>query len=1188
MTKKNQSTGGHTDNGLKIRCWNIQHRRCSTLGQKTELSEFAKILTASNIFCLQETKGEIFLPEYKCQNKLRRPSSSGGLCIGYHRSLTPGCSNFQIPESPDIQGIKLDKRFFGLQRSIILLNIYNSPENSSYKASKENSGVTTLDLLTEVLNRIPNDCDTVLAGDFNSRIAELPDFIVNETFSNTGSVVSNEPPSRTSKDKSTNPNGKPFIELLTTHELTTLNGRTLGDLSGEFTCLKYNGSSVVDYIAVSKDIASSTSVRHFKVLPFTPFSDHKPLEICLETGRLRNSHTNPSLTHLEDQQPGFKWEKKNNKSKTEFIAKQKLAGHLKDIEDMHARPIKTREDVYKLNNDISQMFIRLAGSVLKQKKVTPATNNHKWFDFECRNAKRDRNRLLRSFSIDPLEETTRAAYYAAEKNYKMLKKSKKGNFLRNLNQDIEEGNAVNWTAFKKLKSTTHKDENAFDCYDMANFYEFFKDLYSKNKQLTKEKVTDFRNDTAQLQEDLSATLGDELEDLLNSPITEEELTAAIKRLKGGKSTSEDCILNEMIQNSTVETTSILLKLFNGCLENGTYPWNTSLMTTLHKKGDRYDPNNFRSICVGSNLGKVFSDISLQRLIAYRNIHCRDPPNQLGFVRNAQTSDHILTLSSIVDKYCKKSKKKLYTCFVDYRKAFDTVCREALLYKLSQLGVKGKYFACLKHMYENSSTKIKLIKKLSEKIDILVGTEQGHVMSPELFKIFILGLTELLNEHLENCPELNGFSINHLLWADDLVLMALDPITLQLLINVLHEFCQDWGLEVNQDKTQVMIFNKAGRSQEKHHKFTLGGKSLQHATTYCYLGMVFTLSGSWQPTMEDRRKKTLKAYFNMKKTVDQRHLSYKAINTLYDTLVKPVLTYGCQVWLPSTNLVKHLTREAPANPTEVLKKIAGDEAEKTHLRYIKWTLGTHKKTSTIGSWGDSGRPPILLSVINQTLDYFKRARDADPSSLLYHTYQDQKNLQLDWHRGITNMINNFGNHNHQADPDFSNQDVLTNMLETFIETWKIALSQSKKLVLYQSLKDNFGAEPYLHYVRHQHRSSLTKLRLSSHPLAIETGRYAPHEGTFARRCRLCAPDVEDIRHLPFFDPIVEDEFHMLVACPLYHDLRLRLPEEVLSHLLQHDLKSIFHSNQKIKSLAIYTTAALRRRREHKSFGANTST
>ena len=208
MNAKTRSTkGGHIDDGLKIRCWNIQHKRCSTLGPKTELSEFADILTASNIFCLQETKGEIILPNFKCLNKLRKPSNSGGLCIGYHRSLTPGCSSFIVPECTDIQGIKLDKRFFGLQRNIILLNVYNSPENSSYKASKKDSGATTLELLTEVLNRIPNDCDTLLAGDFNSRIAELPDFIAKETFSRTGSDVFNEPPPRTSKDKVTNPNG---------------------------------------------------------------------------------------------------------------------------------------------------------------------------------------------------------------------------------------------------------------------------------------------------------------------------------------------------------------------------------------------------------------------------------------------------------------------------------------------------------------------------------------------------------------------------------------------------------------------------------------------------------------------------------------------------------------------------------------------------------------------------------------------------------------------------------------------------------------------------------------------------------------------------------------------------------------------------------------------------------------------
>ena len=76
------------------------------------------------------------------------------------------------------------------------------------------------------------------------------------------------------------------------------------------------------------------------------------------------------------------------------------------------------------------------------------------------------------------------------------------------------------------------------------------------------------------------------------------------------------------------------------------------MTLIHKKGDRYDANNYRSICVGSNMGKLFSSILLQRLIIFRAKFCKDYPNQLGFCKNAQTNDHLLTLSTIIDKYSK--------------------------------------------------------------------------------------------------------------------------------------------------------------------------------------------------------------------------------------------------------------------------------------------------------------------------------------------------------------------------------------------------------------------------------------------------------------------------------------------------------------------------------------------------------
>ena len=129
----------------------------------------------------------------------------------------------------------------------------------------------------------------------------------------------------------------------------------------------------------------------------------------------------------------------------------------------------------------------------------------------------------------------------------------------------------------------------------------------------------------------------------------------MKKLKSGKSASEDNILNEMLKNSSENTTKALLKLFNACLQQRIYPWNGSLMTLIHKKGDRYDANNYRSICVGSNMGKLFSSILLQRLIIFRAKFCKDYPNQLGFCKNAQTNDHLLTLSTIIDKYSKKSK-----------------------------------------------------------------------------------------------------------------------------------------------------------------------------------------------------------------------------------------------------------------------------------------------------------------------------------------------------------------------------------------------------------------------------------------------------------------------------------------------------------------------------------------------------
>ena len=208
------------------------------------------------------------------------------------------------------------------------------------------------------------------------------------------------------------------------------------------------------------------------------------------------------------------------------------------------------------------------------------------------------------------------------------------------------------------------------------------------------------------------------------------------------------------------------------------------------------------------------------------------------------------------------------------------------------------------MYTNSKAKIKLLDKLSKVIDVLVGTEQGHPMSPEFFKVFLLDLSEELNDNTDAAvPQLNKEFISHLLWADDLVLLALDRSSLQKLIDVVHEFCTTWGLEVNIKKTAILIFNKSGRTLKESTGFTYGTTEVPSDNKYCYLGITLTLSGSLTLAMEELKKKGLRAYFSLKNLVDINELSVNSILKLFDALIiLPVVSYACQIWFYKTAFV----------------------------------------------------------------------------------------------------------------------------------------------------------------------------------------------------------------------------------------------------------------------------------------------
>ena len=770
----------------------------------------------------------------------------------------------------------------------------------------------------------------------------------------------------------------------------------------------------------------------------------------------------------------------------------------------------------QLNDQLVDLLHSAANSALKVKKPPQTSSHKKWFDFQCKMSKRNLSRLANRLGNSHCNKALRKEYYVQRNKHSNLLTKKKNFFLINLNKAIEDGHVLDWKKFKQLKQENDSSP-LLDKFDLASFHEFFSSLYCKPSQqpdLTKHPPANYST---------PPDLG-----ILNDPITRDELLKALRKLKKGKSCSIDLISNEMLQNLTPLCIKALLKTFNHSLASGLYPWHTSVITPIYKSGNPFNPDNYRAIAVGSCMGKLFSSILLDRLLRFKNLYCPDPKEQLGFSKGAQTNDHVFTLKTMVDKYTRKQRVKLYACFVDLRKAFDTVCRDLLLHKISCLGIDGHFFNCLSDMYSNSIARIKISRLLTPNISIGRGTEQGHPLSPDLFKIFIQNLSSLLHT-TGDYPELADLVISHLLWADDLVLLALSPTALQENINILLEFCQLMGLEININKTKVITFHPP-RSKHTQSQFYLGELPIKNTETYCYLGIVFHQNGTFTAANAELRAKALRALYGLKGNIVKDALSHKSLCILFDSLIKPILLYGCQVVGPHSKTIKYISNlNDESDPTLALKYIAQDHYEKFHLKFIKWSLSVHSKSSNIGCWGETGRAPLIYEVCKLSLDYFTRAKNSE-NSLVSAAFREQAELDLPWYANLSKLINKY------HDPTNSNtkakQSTLTAhlMKEEFVDNWKQAKSDSPKLEFYNKIKTEFGPEKYLTLVRDQEaRKSLTRLRISAHNLFIERGRYeSPLIPRADRTCVFCSTNLGT--------KCIEDEYHALVECPLYLPLK----------------------------------------------------
>lgn len=521
-------------------------------------------------------------------------------------------------------------------------------------------------------------------------------------------------------------------------------------------------------------------------------------------------------------------------------------------------------DLNILSEKLNDIFLDAAKQCLKSSNINSKKSpkkrpkHKKWFDNELYIMKRNLLSYSTIYSKCPNDPYVHGHFYKLLRQYNRSRKLKKRQFREGILNQIENLESNNpkeyWELVKKLKDAEYN--NPAENISAEIWSEHFKKLnqlehtFTPREQIINDLVVNMEHDLNKSE--------------LDHPVTVSEVTRAISKLKNNKSCGLDLITNEMLKASIHIMSTCFQKIFNICLQSGKYPklWAVGYTLPLFKSGDPCDPGNYRGISITSAIGKVFNSILDNRLDKFLVEKQLISKFQIGFVKKTRTSDHMFIMKTLIDSVFAKGKK-LFACFIDFKKAYDKVIHSGIKYKMLQLGIGGQFYKIVKDMYLNSETSIRVNQYLTSSFNIELGVRQGDNLSPNLFKIFVNDLPNYFTERSDDI-ELDGTPIHCLMYADDLVLFSSTASGLQSKLSEVDTYCQDWCLQVNTNKSKILIFNKAGRLLKE--KFILGKNELECVKTYKYLGLSFSASGIFSQARDELYKKSLKGYFKLCKDI----------------------------------------------------------------------------------------------------------------------------------------------------------------------------------------------------------------------------------------------------------------------------------------------------------------------------------
>ena len=323
------------------------------------------------------------------------------------------------------------------------------------------------------------------------------------------------------------------------------------------------------------------------------------------------------------------------------------------------------------------------------------------------------------------------------------------------------------------------------------------------------------------------------------------------------------------------------------------------------------------------------------------------------------------------------------------------------------------------------------------------------------------------------------------------------------LDSLHNYSDEWNLQLNTAKTKILVFRN-GKKYQPEVGWKYEGHELEVVDTFNYLGLVLLYNGKFRQAQLNIAGQGRKAIFALPTKFKNHNFNVATKLSMFDTYVKSILSYGSEIWG---------FHKAP-------------DVEKVHLMFCKKLLGVKKSTSNYMVYCELGRLPLRIYRLLRIFKYWLKVRNSQ-NCITKSCYNERILFNDEWIVNIKKELCTLGL-NYLFDCELPDKAIYCIIEQRIFDTTKqhifANIASMSRGLIYQHLVDNFCLQYYLtKSIDWKFKKLLIKFRISAHSLNIEKGR---HSGVRRndRNCSKCNSTS------------VEDEFHFILECLFYRELR----------------------------------------------------